>query len=206
MPQIEWNKIAWLESAAYLQPWWRTVASPPPTPPATTPPATLPPPPPPPTTAPPTPTTAWAQAEDAALQGVAVASSTPGYQGSGYVDAATFDAAGDSITFSFVPGATGAQTLVLRYSIPAGWGDKTNGVRVNGGPVVATKFANTAGAWGQQAVPATLVAGTNTLALSKDWGWMSVDALGYPVAPAPPPTTPPPTADDADTASLPAHG
>ena len=161
--QVDWTKITWLESASYLNPWWRTTTGqalpPQPTPP-----------PPDPSPPPPALTTAWTQAEDAVLTGVTVATLVPSYQGTGYVDGASFAQAGDTILFAFVPDVTGEQTLLIRYSIPEGAGDKVAGVRVNSGPVVPTTFPNTGGGWAVLPVSATLVPGPNTVAMTADWG------------------------------------
>ncbi|WP_168120920.1 cellulase family glycosylhydrolase [Paenibacillus sp. HB172176] len=117
------------------------------------------------------------EAEDGALTGVSVASSAAAYSGSGYVDASSFNVAGDSVTFSVYTQDAGTYQLLIRY---AAGNDKPNSVVVNGDKQKIT-FSNTDWAWTTLDVGTiALNAGSNTIELLHDYGdygWIHMDYI-----------------------------
>ncbi|THF76728.1 cellulase family glycosylhydrolase [Cohnella fermenti] len=127
-------------------------------------------------------TTNWRyEAENAALTGVAVASTRAGYSGNGYIDAASFDAYGDKLAFTVNVPSAGTYRLTFRY---ADSHDKPNSVLVNGSKQV-TSFINSVGAWATLDYgEVELNAGDNAIELVHDYGdygWVDIDYIevGY---------------------------
>lgn len=144
------------------------------------------------------------EAEAATLNGVDIVTTLPGYSGTGY--AWNFIEDTDNVVFS-VPATAGKYMLTIRYYSP--YGEKHTNVQVNGGPVIDQTLADTKEAFGTATVgEVTLVAGQNTISLTKFYGYYGIDFITLtPVTsgtPAPPvtPTTPQLTKLEAESATL----
>jgi endo-1,4-beta-D-glucanase Y len=117
------------------------------------------------------------QAESGTVQGTGVSarSDFAGYEGSGFVG--DFHNAGDSLTVNFTGLAAGTYTLTIRYHA---WTAQQNNVSINGS-VRSVQFpasTPTTSDWVTVQVPnVTLTSGTNTVVISKDWGYIDVDWL-----------------------------
>jgi len=119
------------------------------------------------------------EAEDAVLTGVNIAKSIAGYSGTGYMDGGSFDNTGDKITFK-VKVATAAQyPLIIRFQNTCGSCLKAQNISVNGGPANYTDFQATKADWEDlDAGFVDLKTGSNTIAISKSWGWTHIDYIG----------------------------
>jgi hypothetical protein len=126
--------------------------------------------------------TARYEAENATLTGTQVATSNAGYSGTGYADG--LDAAGDKITFNINAATAGGYTLKIRYSA---CNNQQNFVKVNGANVGgSTAFSGSScGTWLEKTLVVSLNAGSNTIVIEKDWGYMPVDYIEL----TPPPAT-----------------
>jgi hypothetical protein len=114
------------------------------------------------------------QAENTAISGTGVAARTdfPGYEGTGFVG--PFSDAGDRITATFPNVVAGTYDVRIRY---ASGGLQLNDVIVNN-TTWSQSFAGTNNTWGIATISAvTLPAGTTTLSIVKEWGWIYVDYL-----------------------------
>lgn len=117
------------------------------------------------------------EAESAQLNGVTVASSANGYSGTGYIDAASFDATNDNVTFTVSAPSAGTYPLVIRYG---GFnGDKTQTIVVNGTTIsnCATNFLASSVFTDFNFGVITLNAGNNTIQIVKCFGWMAIDYI-----------------------------
>jgi hypothetical protein len=132
-----------------------------------------------------TPTAGKVQAEHATLtgSGMAIQTGSPGYEGNGYV--CCFSNGGDQLTATFANVAAGQYNVRVRYK----WGNlQVNNVVVNG-TIHSVQFPAT-NTWADAFVNnVTLPAGTNTVAITRDWGWIDVDYIEL-VPVGTPPTTP----------------
>ena len=122
------------------------------------------------------PAAAWAQtikleAENATLVGLTVATTLPGYSGTGYV--VGFDAPQDSLVFTF-PATANRYNLTIRYASPSG--ARTTTAVVNG-VASAIAFANNAGFATLAAGHPTLRAGQNTLTIRTGQGYFAIDYI-----------------------------
>ncbi|WP_269278611.1 glycosyl hydrolase [Streptomyces sp. H39-S7] len=120
------------------------------------------------------------QAEDGVLNGVAVGTSVPGFQGTGYVEG--FDQAGDSVTITVPDHPGGLYTLSVHYAGP--YGDKKANLLVNDAGVGEISLPGTDGFSDVAAGNVLLKSGANTVTISNDWGWYLIDSIS--LAPAPP--------------------
>lgn len=94
-----------------------------------------------------------------------------GYEGSGFVGSFTTD--GDQLTVSFPNVTAGTYNVRIRYhSYPS----EQNNVSINGGAPTSQWFPTQMFGWGELTIPnVSLTSGTNTVTISKDWGWIEVD-------------------------------
>ena len=111
------------------------------------------------------------EAEQASLTGGAlVANSLGGYSGTGYADQR-----GGDITFDITVPYNGQYTLGFRYSNSNEY--KENDLLVNGQFIQILAF-NGASDWSMlQVGPISLNAGTNTVTVQKNWGWIYLDYM-----------------------------
>ena len=118
-------------------------------------------------------TTGARQAESGTLSGGAkILTDVAGYQGAGFVG--NLAAAGDKVTMSFPNMAAGNYSVRIRYHA---WGFQRNNVVINGA-LRSEAFPATGSGWAFKTVSnVTLVAGTNTVAITKEWGWIDVDTI-----------------------------
>lgn len=118
------------------------------------------------------------EAENAVLSGVTIANSLPGYSGTGYMDGGSFDQAGDKITFAVKVSATASYPLTIRYQNTCGICEKAQNISINGGPDKYTVFNGTSASWQDLNFGnVDLVAGDNTITISKSWGWTHIDYI-----------------------------
>jgi len=111
------------------------------------------------------------QAEATTLSGtgVSVHNDLAGFEDSGFVG--SFTANGDRMTATFTNVTAGSYQLRIRYHA---WTAQQNYVVING----ATRdesFPSTGSAWVTKTIAVTLTAGTNTVAIVKNWGYIDVD-------------------------------
>jgi len=120
------------------------------------------------------------EAEDAVLSGVSIAHSIAGFSGTGYMDGGTLDAVGDKITFTVTVATTASYPLVIRFQNTCGACEKAQNVSINGGADKYTSFIGTvAGSWEELNLGTVdLKAGSNTIAISKSWGFTHIDYIG----------------------------
>lgn len=118
------------------------------------------------------------EAEDAELSGVSISKSGTGFSGTGYMDGGTMDADGDQITFTVTVATTASYPLVIRFQNSCGACEKAQNVSINGGPNANTSFIGTSASWQDLNYGnIDLKAGSNTIAISKSWGWTSIDYI-----------------------------
>ncbi|MFL5354199.1 CBM35 domain-containing protein [Archangium sp.] len=112
------------------------------------------------------------QMENGSLVGVKIEEGVAGYEGRGAVG--PFANAGDRATVSFISATAGAYDIRIRYH--AG-GQQQNSVAINGRSR-SELFPATGSGWGLKTLSGVpLAAGTNTVAIIKDWGWIDVDSI-----------------------------
>jgi hypothetical protein len=112
------------------------------------------------------------QAENAQFSGPgnSVHTDVPGYDGTGFV--AWFSEAADQLSLSFPNVAAGNYDINIRYR---SLGSQQNNVVINGGAALSKTFAS-GDAFATMTLSAVaLQAGTNTIAFTKDWGWIGID-------------------------------
>lgn len=118
------------------------------------------------------------EAEDAALTGVVIAKSIPGFSGTGYMDGGSFDAAGDKITFTVTVPATAIYPLTIRFLNSCGACDKAQDISINGAAAAYTTFTGTSTTWQDLNVGnISLKEGSNTITITKSWGWTNIDYI-----------------------------
>ena len=118
------------------------------------------------------------EAEDAILTGVGIASAGTGFSGTGYMDGGTMDAVGDQITFTVTVATTASYPLVIRFQNSCGACEKDQNMSINGGPDIYTSFVGTSSSWQDLNYGnISLKAGSNTITISKSWGWTSIDYI-----------------------------
>jgi hypothetical protein len=112
------------------------------------------------------------QAETGAVSGtgVGVRKDFAGYEGPGFVGG--FTTTGDKLTLGFPNVVAGNYNLRVRYHA---WGNQQNNVVINGTSRSET-FPGTGSGWGVKTISnVALPAGSNSIAIVKDWGYMDVD-------------------------------
>jgi len=118
------------------------------------------------------------EAEDAQLTGVAIAKSIAGFSGTGYMDGGTFDAEGDKITFTVQVPATAIYPLTISFLNTCGVCDKAQNISINGAAAMYTEFKGTSLTWQDLNVGnISLKEGSNTITISKSWGWSHIDYI-----------------------------
>ena len=118
------------------------------------------------------------EAEDALLTGVLIAKTTPGFTGTGYMDGGSFDATGDKITFTVQVATAASYPLTIRFLNSCGACEKAQDISINGGPAQYTTFKGTSTTWQDLNFDTVdLKAGSNTITISKSWGWTSIDYI-----------------------------
>jgi PKD repeat protein len=116
------------------------------------------------------------EAENAALTGMAVATSAAGYSGAGYADG--MDATGDKITFTVNVASTGSYALVFRFRNSCTPCEKYQDVKINSAAPVYTQFNNTVSGWQDKSYGnVSLNAGNNTIEINKSWGFTAIDYI-----------------------------
>ena len=112
------------------------------------------------------------EAENGALVGVAVRNDVGGYEGNGFVG--PFVNAGDRLTVNFGQVVAGSHEIRIRYHA---WGVQQNKVLVNG-VSRDESFPGTGSAWAIKTLSGVaLTAGTNSVAILKEWGYIDVDYI-----------------------------
>jgi hypothetical protein len=120
------------------------------------------------------------QVENGSLIGVKIEDQYPGYEGRGAVG--PFTRAGDRATVSFTNITAGTYDIRIRYHSDR---FQQNDVAINGFSRSEAFDATGRTGWGLKTLSrVTLVAGTNTVAIIRDWGWLNVDYIE--IAPASP--------------------
>jgi hypothetical protein len=114
-----------------------------------------------------------AEAENGSLTGVTIASSAPGYSGTGYVTG--FDNTGDKVTVGVLIPEKSFYKLVIRYRSPGG--QKFQDLLVNNKPVSSVRFLLSDTFTYVEAGSYMLEQGINYFTISKDWGWTDIDKL-----------------------------
>ncbi len=99
-----------------------------------------------------------------------VANSIPGYSGTGYVTG--FDNANDKVTVNVTVPENGLYRIVIRY---LNTGEKYQNVSVNNGFSSVVRFPATNTFAMADAGAYVLKAGSNTITVSKNWGWSEID-------------------------------
>lgn len=118
------------------------------------------------------------EAEDAVLSGVAIAKSIPGFSGTGYMDGGSFDATGDKITFTVTVPATAIYPLTIRFLNTCGACEKAQDISINGAAATYTTFTGTSTTWQDlDAGNISLKEGSNTITITKGWGWTNIDYI-----------------------------
>ena len=112
-----------------------------------------------------------AQAESGTLAGTGVKKQTDiaGYEAAGFVG--PFSNTGDTMSLSFPNVVAGSYNVRIRYHA---WGAQLNQVLVNG--KARSESFPVSNGWAVKTITGVaLTGGTNTIAVSKEWGWISVD-------------------------------
>lgn len=118
------------------------------------------------------------EAEDAMLNGVVIAKSGTDFSGTGYMDGGSFDLDSDQITFTVDVPIAAAYPLVIRFKNTCGACEKAQFISINRAANQYTSFTGTSGAWQDLNVGnIDLKAGSNTIAISKSWGYTHIDYI-----------------------------
>ena len=127
----------------------------------------------------PAPSSTRIQAEKGVLAGVTVHNDVGGYEGNGFVG--RFTKAGDRLTVNFLQVTAGTHEVRIRYH---SWGNQLNDVVINGASR-SESFAGTGNGWAVKTLGnVALTAGSNSIAIVKDWGWLDVDYVEIVAAPS----------------------
>jgi len=113
------------------------------------------------------------EAENAVLTDISIATSTTGYSGSGYVYMA--DKGKISFTLNIVKSTT--YNLTIRVGTPSG--EKNQDLYLNGLKIAEIKFKGTGKFYDFNAGNLFLKAGTNTIEVRKNWGYMNFDKFTF---------------------------
>ena len=112
------------------------------------------------------------QAENGVLAGITVRNDVGGYEGNGFVG--PFANAGDRLTVNFGQVTAGGHEIRIRYHA---WGAQQNKVLVNG-TSRDESFPATGSGWAIKTLSGVaLTAGTNSVAILKEWGYIDVDYI-----------------------------
>ena len=128
------------------------------------------------------------EAEAAARTGTITVNNSTGASGGQYL----YMQADGTITWTIpnVPSA-GSYQLTFGYFIPTGFGAKTQTLTVNGGGATSVVFNTPENVWQTRTNTISLNAGSNTITLTKDWGYMYFDYIELPLGSSAPSNTPP---------------
>jgi hypothetical protein len=110
------------------------------------------------------------EAETGTLTGVTVSSGIPGYSGTGYVTG--FDNANDKVTVQVTVPEKGLYRIVVRY---LNTGEKYQNLSVNSGFASVVRFPATNTFALADAGVYNLEVGSNSITVSKNWGWSEID-------------------------------
>jgi mannan endo-1,4-beta-mannosidase len=135
----------------------------------------------------------YVEAENGVLNGTAVESSQAGFSGTGYVS--SFDNDNDSVQVTVTVPTSGFYDLTIRYASPYGY--KKNNLIVNSTSYGEIEFPETQAFTDLLPIKVSLNAGSNTITVSKSWGWFFLDAFKLEGGAATP--TPTPTSDATST-------
>jgi endoglucanase len=116
--------------------------------------------------------TTQSQAESGVLSGagIGIRTDVAGYEGAGFVGG--FTGAGATLTMGFPNVVAGTYNVRIRYHA---WGTQQNKVLVNGASRTES-FPSTGSAWVIKTLSnVALTAGSNSIAVVKDWGYIDVD-------------------------------
>ena len=127
-----------------------------------------------------------AEAEAGDLTGVNVATTNPGFSGTGYVTG--FDDATDQITLTF-NGTAGLYDLSIGYASP--YGDKGVDFQVNDEKGSGTLKQTMTGYSSSNVGKFLLTTGLNTITIYRGWGYFDIDYIQLTPATAPLPIKPP---------------
>ncbi len=119
------------------------------------------------------------QAEDATYSGVTLLNDATADQGK----ALKMDNTG-TITWT-VPGIPAAGNYVLRFGYLIPFGSKTQDLSINNGAVSPLLFDGATGSWILKSWTVPLLAGTNSIRIQKNWGYMNFDYIEI-ILPGPP--------------------
>ena len=118
------------------------------------------------------------EAEDAVLVGVIISKSGADFSGTGYMDGGSFDLDTDKITFTVNVPIAASYPLVIRFQNTCGACEKAQFISINGGANKYTNFIGTSGSWQDLNFGnIDLKAGSNTIAISKSWGYTHIDYI-----------------------------
>ena len=137
------------------------------------------------------------QAESGTLTGVSTATTVAGYTGTGYVNGATFDAAGDKIVVTVSISTAGSYQLKIRYN--GAYGSKYQDIYINGALIGNINFPSSSGWVEKDLGLRSFVSGNNTIEMRYSWGWMHVD--NFTIVGVPSPSTPIPGTVQAESYS-----
>ncbi len=113
------------------------------------------------------------EAENGTLSGtVTIQSSVSGYSGTGYVG--RFENEGDKVTVIFTLAQAGNYDIYVGYAAP--YGDKKNFISINGNSTEMSFPASSIFAEAEYG-RARLKEGSNSIAITKSWGWFLVDYI-----------------------------
>src|SRR5688572_15942705 len=123
------------------------------------------------------------QAESGTLTGVSTATTVAGYTGTGYVNGATFDAAGDKIVVNTTISPAGSYQLKIRYY--GAYGSKNQDIYINGTFIGNINFPASSGWVERDLGLRPFIAGNNTIEIRHSWGWMHIGNVTIVGVPAP---------------------
>lgn len=113
------------------------------------------------------------EAEAGTLTGsLTIQSSLAGYSGSGY--AGRFENDGDKATINFNLSQAGNFNIYIGYAAP--YGEKINNIIINGNTAEVT-FQNSTGFREVLFGKVKLIAGNNSISITKSWGWFLLDYI-----------------------------
>ncbi len=139
------------------------------------------------------------EAENGTMTGNTVLTTRPGFSGKGYVG--DFQPAGASLTWTIPHAKAGLYEIKLRCSSPSG--PKGYDLTVNG-KTASNMLAKTGDVFTtQEGGKVELVAGANTVAIGRGWGYYDIDALDL-IPAAPDPRLPAPPVKLSDAQATPA--
>lgn len=113
------------------------------------------------------------EAETAVLRGAQVRTATSGYSGTGYVG--EFEGAQDEVVFNFETTAAGAYDVTIHYTAP--YGRKEYQLAVNGKQSGYSLTGTVAGFSDSKVGRFALQQGSNTITLSRGWGYFGIDYI-----------------------------